>query len=118
MSLRSRVHTKQMGTWYVPAALQHLCNAAQEYAEALANGEPYFPPGRFSHKGKFGRVDTSDHDQCQAYEAYLLGRLTGWAGPISGLFFDSDPRGCQLKVLPEHADDLPRDWGDYGMICP
>lgn len=36
----------------------------------------------------------------------------------AGVFINGDPRGYALKIQPEHAADLPKDFGGYGIIAP
>jgi hypothetical protein len=118
MTLRERAEAKRI-------ALRRLEKEAHSYAEFSCNGgrtigtgpnmirvTNWYPP----YYGKF--VDIENEAEEEEYEAYLLARLQRLMENAPGLFINGDPRGYALKVQPEHADDLPRDWGGYGLIAP
>jgi hypothetical protein len=70
---------------------------------------------------RFAEAMSNDSDVNQevidAKSAEMLARVEKLLQVPQGLIFISwDPRGYQLKTKPEEADDLPTDWGGYGII--
>jgi hypothetical protein len=92
-------------------ALIRLENELHSWAEARCNGVSTFWSPTLKQY-----LEVYSEEQEEQYQSAMLKRVQKYL-PVP-VFFNGDPRGHALKVAPEHAGDLPQDWGRYGIVAP
>lgn len=102
-------------------ALRTIENHMHDYAERSCSQEPDDRNGtrRMYSSILSGWIDLDSDDDDARQDAAVIDKIARILGyrPV-GLFVNGDPRGYALKVQPEHAGDLRKDWGGYGLLAP
>jgi len=84
-------------------------------AESMCSDEQYY--NRIVRWAERHNLTMDEYEECrEAKSRDLIARILGYVP--AGLLINGDPRGYALKVQPENANDLPKDWGGYGILAP
>lgn len=84
-------------------------------AELMCSDEAYYQ--RITRWAERHNLTMDEYEECwEAKNRDKIARILGYR-PL-GLIINGDPRGYALKIEPEHAGDLIKDWGGYGIVAP